>query len=966
VEYSSALRDLNPKLVNQLYKTYQEKLHPQPARRRDQSRGGNEDKHYADGASDDEPFPNQREYFSEREARGRPVRRDSADRGVSGKTDYVDLGRSEGWASARATGHVAASGAVPTKERSTVAWATAAPSPRILAAEESPWHTTVAVGAEHRTAGPQPAPVADPTQQWATTRPFKDLRSDHSGSDTQSSSPGAAAAGPRGQQGWVQAEPTAPSPVIATPAAPLLRKLSARTVAVNAETQKSPQAATSPVIEPQVVPQVTASVEIVHSISGWAMRPPLNAMSRSLQQGASTVTVTQQSLGEASLASTAMSADSLAAPSAHLSRSRYDPVGAYSPASPATPETPATAASVASYENVDLSRYVLRDSPHGEEGRSPQRWRASAASQESRDLYEEDVSSQGEPHDVATPVPATPLEGVEEEDSMMIEEFDDSVHMDHHPVKAPAALTKPLPTIPEDPVRGGAKPIPAAPASPGMPPSASKHTPQRGRTVHSPDYEYSMEGDSPFQDLSAGPSGQKDYNQLLGRRANNSHISSNDSYLNQSGMSPSTGPRMATGHPRSMNSTVDSTSYDMNAFEEDDPFGRSGPSQQLNLTQISSSSGIDQSKSISIDFVLPSESKDLHRRAEGSGSKDYDYGYRAESKSGPLRSAAISASVGTRSSYVEEDLSGEVGLFSPLGGARASSGARGGDDDDDDVLMGTAKISFGGSGPPSFTPGLRPGLLASLLPNTGDFSRDSLGSGPLPNSGGSTPGLAAAGRERARKPSPFSPVHEHGAAQDTSLDEEDESIAPPTYDSLLGPGGTVDDSARTGSLSLHASAQDSFGASFDESQHLHAQAAESDLAEEGRPQWTGGRAGLEAIELATALDVYVTAVRLESHHARIYPQVSSGFGVKTLKSVGSTASLRLRLQIQVRVEFLEVQTEPSEVVTIAKAGAVQAVNFSARTFSILLLSLVCVTHAVILFVYIGLQIWNSPARTKRR
>lgn len=213
------------------------------------------------------------------------------------------------------------------------------------------------------------------------------------------------------------------------------------------------------------------------------------------------------------------------------------------------------------------------------------------------------------------------------------------------------------------------------------------------------------------------------------------------------------------------------------------------------------------------------------------------------------------------------------------------------DDEEDDVLMGTTRIAFGGTDDfnatsSSVRTGMRPGL-GSTLPNTGEFSRDSLGSGPRSTSGGNTPVLGPgasatptnlATRGQARKPSPFSPVQEHGSAQDASLEteEEDESIPPPTYDSLLGTGsnGGGGGGSAAEDSSLRDSVLGSFtAASFAEegSEHMHNVAPE--FADADRPQWSLGRAAMESIEMAAALEVYVTAVRLESHHARIYPQV---------------------------------------------------------------------------------------------
>jgi hypothetical protein len=128
-------------------------------------------------------------------------------------------------------------------------------------------------------------------------------------------------------------------------------------------------------------------------------------------------------------------------------------------------------------------------------------------------------------------------------------------------------------------------------------------------------------------------------------------------------------------------------------------------------------------------------------------------------------------------------------------------------------------------------------------------------------------------------------VHEHGAAQDASL-TEDESIPPPTYDALLGTGGATEDSIRASSISMQQSVQDSaegssfFETSAAEPQHIRNIEPEADSRD--MPQWTLGRAGMESIEMAAALEVYVNAVRLDDQHARIYSQVCGFRSLSTL------------------------------------------------------------------------------------
>ncbi|KAJ1432700.1 hypothetical protein B484DRAFT_394848 [Ochromonadaceae sp. CCMP2298] len=74
------------------------------------------------------------------------------------------------------------------------------------------------------------------------------------------------------------------------------------------------------------------------------------------------------------------------------------------------------------------------------------------------------------------------------------------------------------------------------------------------------------------------------------------------------------------------------------------------------------------------------------------------------------------------------------------------------------------------------------------------------------------------------------------------------------------------------------------------------------VEEEGGPCWTAGRASMEAVELAQAIDVYISAVRMDG-----------GGGQR---------------RVQVRVEFLGVSSAPSHAVDAGEV--VQAVGYSAH------------------------------------
>lgn len=431
-------------------------------------------------------------------------------------------------------------------------------------------------------------------------------------------------------------------------------------------------------------------------------------------------------------------------------------------------------------------------------------------------------------------------------DSVMVEEFDDSLHMDHRPISGFTSSDADPP--PEPQLWGQQVRMSGSTTTPGraplLPPSASKNTPKRPERdeVFSPgEYEYSMSHDSPFPDLSGG----KNFHRHQDR--NQSHISSNASnsrnYNDRSGLSQHTGG---------------SDSYDLDAFEDDDdPFGgrgNSGPQRTLDLTNVTGGS-------TDIDFVLPSESKDLHRHA-------------------PLRASegAKSQHGGGRSyPYEEPDISGELDLFSPLGGPQNSGGPFGSThgggprgavrDEDDDVLMGTTKLS---SGTRDF------GNFSNTFQSRGNgsdrFEQDSLGGTFNSNS-------------TRNKAATFSPMTAPLGPGGEEEEEEEESIPPPTYDSMIGTGNTED--------SLHASSvsrsqlqhsQDEVSSYFEISAdapgphaphhlHMHTVQTEAEVAGTVPPSWQLGRAPVDAIELASAFDIFVSAVRLDAQHARIYSEV---------------------------------------------------------------------------------------------
>lgn len=615
---------------------------------------------------------------------------------------------------------------------------------------------------------------------------------------------------------------------------PMLRTLSVRSINVNPDALRSPpkqmdDPITANMGTSQLVfrnPEPSASVE-VSSQSGQSAIPLHTNTDRSLFNTARLATV-QQSTGDMSTATTAMSVDSLnprmtpvsVAENARNQTRQQDYDRNVSRYQDEQGETSELSHNNESYEAVDMSNFV-RHTDNSYRDSSQQK-------QLHRNMRVEDFIAD----DVRNSVREQNLDATS--DSYLVEEFEDSLHMDHRPISGFSGAQ-------EEPVRVSGVATPGR--APLLPPSASKSTPMRpGREPLSPsggEYSMSMDGDSPFPDLS----GQKDYNRMIGgQRPNHSHISSNASTsrnLQNSGMS----------QPED--------SYELDDFEdEDDPFGRgsSGPKRTLDLTNITGgSTDIDASKSITIDFVLPSESKDVQRHAQAHSSDG------VRSQFGGNRN----------SRYEEPDISGELDLFSPLGprgapfGSTHAGGGGGARDDDDDVLMGTTKLS-------STTARDFNNTFQSRATGSDRFDQDSLG------------GTFHSTQNRG-KHSSFSPTPDGGVGEEEG-EEEEESIPPPTYDSMIGTGNTEDSMRASTSILQHSRSLDQDVSSYFElsaevanhPQHLdiHNIQTEAEAAGIKAPQWKLGRAPVDAIELAAAFDVFVSAVRLDAQHARIYSEVS--------------------------------------------------------------------------------------------
>lgn len=883
MEYSSALKEVNPRLINTLYKTYQEKVRipstGQLVQMADERKLDDEDR-YGGYSSGERRGSRHRGARGERSDRHRPSehRRSSSNRGweeappVSEQMNLqprephvLDLQTAMGprrtlrapagssrhlgdpWASAdsrdpprRDTQHTGRLDPAHRRQEEGLEAQNAYPSN--APAPQDPWKsTTVASTREIPTGHARPSVAIDRSKQdgWAEVQAVK------SGSEDDSED------GSGGIRRVVSRTEFA-----AVPVQPILRTLSVRSINVNADTVTTPRQ-NEPVSNSARGPLASSSVEV--SRDGWSGAPlHSNVLHPNTDRNFSTARLApvQQSTGEMSQATTAMSVDSLnprmtplqphaaeRSAAGHADRVRYrEDDTEQDDVSQAVAEL---SRNNESYENIDMSSFInannasriSRASEHDDTITSVERYIAD----DMRDLEAERLHAANTNSNLNTLNTLNSTGG----DSFLVEEFDDSLHMDHRPISG-FNSSEPQPELRTEPLR-----VSTGASTPGraplLPPSASKSTPLRPERGGTSPGDYSMSHDSPFPDLSGG----KDYNRLMGggHRVNHSHISSNASTS-----------RNYNHH------TGASDSYDQDTFEdEDDPFGRggggSGPQRTLDLTNVTGgSTDIDASKSITIDFVLPSESKDLHRHASAARSSDGG----AKSQYG----------VGRSSRYEEPDsFSGELDLFSPLGGPRSipfggtrSPGSRGMGDDDDDVLMGTTKLSSTGRG----------GDFNNTFQSRGTagsdrYEQDSLG-GTFNSNPSSNPTRS--------KVASFSPMAEIAGGAEGEEEEEEESIPPPTYDSMIGTGNT-EDSLRASNSQLqqsHEEVSSYFEVSADASTHphlldMHNIQTEAEAAGISAPGWQVGRAPVDAIELATAFDVFVSAVRLDAQHARIYSEV---------------------------------------------------------------------------------------------
>lgn len=880
VEYSSALKEVNPRLINTLYKTYQEKVRipstGQLVQMADERKLDYEDRY--DGYSSEDRHRarrpphgenTRRHWHSEHHrsssnrdwAEAPPV---SEQMNLQPREPHVfDLQTALGprrtlraptgssrhigdpWASAdsrdpprRSTHPVDRPELAHNRREEDFEAENALPS-NALAPQDKWKSTTVASTREIPTGHTKPSVAIDRSKQDGWT----EAQNVNSGSDDSDDGAG-------GIRRVVSRSEFAAVPV---PVQPILRTLSVRSINVNAEAVATPRPE-EPTSSTNRGPQASASVD-VSSRDGWGPAPlHSNALHPNADRNFSTARLApvQQSTSEMSHATTAMSVDSLnprmtpvqahsgeRTGTGHADRGRYreeeeDDVGRVVAELSRNNE---------SYENIDMSSFInannasriSRASERDDTITSVERYIAD----DMRDLEAERFNAKTNSNSNLNTLNSTGG------DSFMVEEFDDSLHMDHRPISG-FNSSEPQPEHHRETLR-----VSTGASTPGraplLPPSASKSTPVRPERGGMSPGDYSMSHDSPFPDLSGG----KDFNRLMGgapRGANHSHISSN-----------------ASTSRNYNNHTGASDSYDQDTFEdEDDPFGRggSGPQRTLDLTNVTGgSTDIDASKSITIDFVLPSESKDLQRHA---ATRSSDGG--AMSQYGVSRS----------SRYAEPDsFSGELDLFSPLGGPRSMTfggargpGSRGMGDDDDDVLMGTTKLSSTGRG--DFTNTFQS---RATLGGSDRYEQDSLGGtfASNPNSNPTRGNVAS-----------FSPMAEIAGGAEGE-EEEEESIPPPTYDSMIGTGNT-DDSLRASNSQLqqsqlsHEEVSSYFEVSADASTHphlldIHNVQTEAEAAGIKAPGWQVGRAPVDAIELATAFDVFVSAVRLDAQHARIYSEV---------------------------------------------------------------------------------------------
>jgi hypothetical protein len=239
-------------------------------------------------------------------------------------------------------------------------------------------------------------------------------------------------------------------------------------------------------------------------------------------------------------------------------------------------------------------------------------------------------------------------------------------------------------------------------------------------------------------------------------------------------------------------------------------------------------------------------------------------------------------------------------LFSPMSDNNMKVGSRNntfrlkddnstfGDYDDDEVLFGTTRLS---GGKQDYNSSSQMMIMEEELGNTfqlisppmttdldtsGPFERDSLGLTIATNpSSSSTDSNLQSMKPNHRGRSSFSPVAELSMEHTrTTCTEDDESIPPPTYDSVISMKGSrskqqqqMTSSDRMGGVEE----SNLFIDLSDTAESIPAAIAADALV------WCSGKASLEAIELATAIEVFVSTIKLEPVIVELIPEVSLFF-----------------------------------------------------------------------------------------
>ena len=238
-------------------------------------------------------------------------------------------------------------------------------------------------------------------------------------------------------------------------------------------------------------------------------------------------------------------------------------------------------------------------------------------------------------------------------------------------------------------------------------------------------------------------------------------------------------------------------------------------------------------------------------------------------------------------------------LFSPMSDNNMKVGSRNntfrlkddnstfGDYDDDEVLFGTTRLS---GGKQDYNSSSQMMIMEEELGNTfqlisppttsdlgtsGPFERDSLGLTIATNpSSSSTDSNLQSVRPNHRGRSSFSPVAELSMEHTrTTCTEDDESIPPPTYDSVISMKGSRSKQQQTTSSDRMGGVEESnlFIDLSDTAESMPVAIAADALV------WCSGKASLEAIELATAIEVFVSTIKLEPVIVELIPEVSLFF-----------------------------------------------------------------------------------------